>query len=79
MFEGFCEGGIPGGQLMTTTDVENYPGFPGGVTGPEMMIAFKAQSERFGTRVIAQDVSEVDLSKRPFRLVSEGKSISQSP
>lgn len=73
MFEGFCEGGIPGGQLMTTTEVENYPGFPDGVTGPEMMIAFKAQSERFGTRVITQDISEVDLSKRPFRLVSEGK------
>ncbi|MEE2961260.1 MAG: thioredoxin-disulfide reductase [Myxococcota bacterium] len=72
MFEGFSVGGIPGGQLMTTTEVENYPGFAKGISGPEMMLEFKAQSERFGTRVITQDVDSVDLSRRPFKLVSQG-------
>ncbi len=61
---------IPGGQLMFTTDVENYPGFPEGVTGPEMMMAFKAQAERFGTRVITEDVVEVDFAVHPRRLVT---------
>lgn len=61
---------IPGGQLMYTTDVENYPGFPDGVTGPEMMGMFKAQAERFGTRVIMDDVVEVDFEQRPFVLKS---------
>ncbi|MCY3704584.1 MAG: thioredoxin-disulfide reductase [Gammaproteobacteria bacterium] len=61
---------IPGGQLMFTTDVENYPGFPEGVTGPEMMDAFRAQALRFDTRVITDDVVEVELEGQPKRLVT---------
>lgn len=72
MFEGFSAGGlIPGGQLMFTTEVENYPGFPAGVLGPTMMKAFREQAARFGTRFITEDVREVDFSKRPFRIVSD--------
>ncbi len=55
-----------GGQLMLTTDVENYPGFPEGVTGPEMMELFQKQAERFGTKVIMEDATELDCSTRPF-------------
>ncbi|MFB3117925.1 MAG: glutaredoxin 3, partial [Myxococcota bacterium] len=57
-----------GGQLMLTTDVENYPGFPEGVTGPEMMELFQKQAERFGTKVIMEDATQVDCSTRPFRV-----------
>lgn len=63
---------LPGGQLMTTTEVENYPGFPEGVTGPEMMDLFKKQAARFGTRIESKTVSAVDLSQWPFRIVSDG-------
>ena len=62
------EGEEVGGQLMTTTEVENYPGFAHGITGPELMAVTKEQAKRFGTRFIAKNVTKVDFSKRPFKV-----------
>ena len=76
MFEGYTAGGIPGGQLMTTTEVENYPGFPEGIQGPELMDAFRKQSLRFKTRLVTEDVTKVDVSKRPFLVESAGQQVS---
>ncbi len=68
LFEGMVRGGIPGGQLMITNDVENYPGFPAKVAGPDLMQAFRDQSARQGVEIVSEDVNKVDLSQRPFRV-----------
>jgi thioredoxin reductase (NADPH) len=71
--EGGRNEGIPGGQLMITTEVENYPGFPKGVQGPELMQLMREQAERFGTRIETGWVEHVDVSKRPFTLKTTEK------
>ncbi|NGX38052.1 MAG: Thioredoxin reductase [Chlamydiae bacterium] len=68
LYEGFYSG-TAGGQLMTTTDVENYPGFPEGIQGPELMIRCRSQAERFGTEILTEDVNKIDLSSHPFKVI----------
>ena len=73
MYEGFMAGGVAaGGQLTTTTDVENYPGFPDGIGGPELMFLMRQQSQRSGTRIVTETVSEVDLGTSPYAVTTEG-------
>jgi thioredoxin reductase (NADPH) len=68
LIEGVVDGGPTGGQLTLTTDVENYPGFPEGINGSQLILDMRAQAERFGTEFITEDVVEVDLDRRPFTL-----------
>lgn len=70
VFTGFSQEHLQGGQLMTTTDVENYPGFPEGIEGPDLMELFEKQCVRFGTEIVQKEVTKVDFSERPFKIWS---------
>src|SRR6476661_3762516 len=66
-------GSLPGGQLMTTSEVENYPGFPNGIFGPELMMNMRQQSERFGSNIVDDEVIEVNFKKRPFVIITHSE------
>src|SRR5919108_6445634 len=66
-------GTLPGGQLMTTSEVENYPGFPSGIFGPELMMNMRQQAERFGSNVVDEEVIRVDFKRRPFRITTHSE------
>ena len=69
MFAGY----MSGGQLMLTSDIENFPGYPEGIGGPEMMMQLRAQAERFGLEVQDRNVESVDLSSKPYKVTVEGE------
>src|SRR5438067_6164017 len=70
--ENRLKGTLPLGQLNLTTEVENFPGFPKGIKGPELMLMMREQAERYGTRIITEDVLSVDLKKSPFIVITQG-------
>jgi thioredoxin reductase (NADPH) len=76
LYEGFLAGGVAaGGQLTTTTEIENFPGFPEGISGPELMDRMRQQSSKFNTRIKTQTVSRVDLKSKPFKVYSDSEEV----
>lgn len=75
VFEGYQVGGVPGGQLMTTTEVENFPGFPDGITGPDLMDRMRRQAERWGAELFQEDVEFMDVKSRPFTVQSSERKV----
>ncbi|GJZ13964.1 FAD-dependent pyridine nucleotide-disulfide oxidoreductase [Tanacetum coccineum] len=75
VFEGYQVGGVPGGQLMTTTDVENFPGFPEGISGPDLMDRMRAQAERWGAELYQEDVEFIDVNTSPFTVQSSDRKV----
>ncbi|KAF0907346.1 hypothetical protein E2562_015845 [Oryza meyeriana var. granulata] len=75
VFEGYQVGGVPGGQLMTTTEVENFPGFPDGITGPDLMDRMRKQAERWGAELHQEDVEFVNVKSRPFIIRSSDREV----
>ncbi|XP_021898022.1 NADPH-dependent thioredoxin reductase 3 [Carica papaya] len=75
VFEGFQVGGVPGGQLMTTTEVENFPGFPDGITGPDLMERMRKQAERWGAELFQEDVEFIDVKTMPFSVQSSERKV----
>ncbi|KAK8593427.1 hypothetical protein V6N12_045508 [Hibiscus sabdariffa] len=75
VFEGYQVGGVPGGQLMTTTEVENFPGFPDGITGPDLMDRMRRQAERWGAELFLEDVEHIDVKSNPFTIRSSEREV----
>ncbi|XP_077248386.1 NADPH-dependent thioredoxin reductase C [Tasmannia lanceolata] len=75
VFEGYQVGGVPGGQLMTTTEVENFPGFPDGITGPDLMDRMRRQAERWGAELFQEDVEYIDVKNSPFTVRSSEREV----
>lgn len=75
VFEGYQVGGVPGGQLMTTTEVENFPGFPDGITGPDLMDRMRRQAERWGAELFQEDVEHIDVRINPFTIQSSEREV----
>ncbi|KAG2687147.1 hypothetical protein I3843_09G039300 [Carya illinoinensis] len=75
VFEGYQAGGVPGGQLMTTTEVENFPGFPDGISGPDLMDRMRRQAERWGAELFQEDVETIDVKSSPFTVQSSERKV----
>lgn len=75
VFEGYQVGGVPGGQLMTTTEVQNFPGFPDGISGPDLMDRMRRQAERWGAELYQEDVEAIDVKNSPFTVQSSERKV----